>query len=107
MNLTLDSAGVLRFTEVITSIGFLDRAQYLEYLTKTRKRFFVCSFLFVNIDFVKKLHMKIIIGKFLCWLGTHELDEDEWHDAYGWNEEYLHSNNFCKRCNKMIQRRLG
>lgn len=50
--------------------------------------------------------MKIIIGKFLCWLGIHKLDEDEWHDAYGWNEEYLHSNNFCKRCNKMIQRRL-
>ena len=50
--------------------------------------------------------MKNIIGNFLCWLGIHKLDEDEWHDSYGWGEEYLYSTNYCKRCNEMIQQKL-
>ena len=50
--------------------------------------------------------MKNIIGKFLCWIGIHKLDEDEWRDSYGWREEYLHSTNYCVICNKMIQRKL-
>lgn len=28
--------------------------------------------------------MKNIIGKILCWLGIHKIDEDEWHDSYSW-----------------------
>lgn len=50
--------------------------------------------------------MKTIINRFLCWIGHHELDDEEWQDSYGWSEQYLHSTNFCKHCNKMIQRKL-
>ena len=50
--------------------------------------------------------MKNIIGKILCWVGIHKLDEDEWQDSYSWGEEYLHSTNCCVRCNKMVQRKL-
>ncbi len=58
-----------------------------------------------NIE-VKTIHMKNIIGKFLCCIGIHKLDEEEWHNNYGWGEEYLHSTNCCVRCNKMVQRKL-
>jgi hypothetical protein len=53
--------------------------------------------------------MKNIIGKFLCWIGIHELDKNDWTDI--WEEDgysgkvYMGQKNWCKRCGKYKTRK--
>ena len=52
------------------------------------------------------MSIKKLIGKVKCFFGIHELCDEEWTDSYGWGEIYLYSTNFCKRCNKIINKKL-
>jgi hypothetical protein len=53
--------------------------------------------------------MKNIIGKFLCWIGIHKLDENDWTDI--WEEDGYSGKvctgqkNWCKRCGEYITRK--
>ena len=44
-----------------------------------------------------------IICKFLCWLGIHQIDEDEWGDRED-DDGDLFLVNYCKRCGKVIEK---
>ena len=48
--------------------------------------------------------MKNIIGKILCWVGVHKLDENDWTDIWeedGYSGEVcIGQKNWCKRCGK-------
>ena len=50
--------------------------------------------------------MKKIIDSIRCLFGIHAFDKKEWDHYYGWEGEYLHSCNFCKKCGIVILRRL-
>lgn len=48
--------------------------------------------------------MKKALHKFLCKIGIHKVEEEDWTDSFGWNEEYLCQTNWCNRCGEMIIR---
>ena len=52
------------------------------------------------------MSIKKLIGKVLCFFGIHKYDKYDWGDHYGWGEVYLFSTNFCKRCDKIINKKL-
>ena len=52
--------------------------------------------------------MRKIFGKFLCFIGFHVVNEDDWAEV--WEDDdinhefYDGQSNFCNRCNKQIFR---
>ena len=55
------------------------------------------------------LYFLFLIGKFLCWIGIHKLDEKDWTDIWeedGYSGEvYTGQKNWCKRCGKYMTRK--
>lgn len=47
-----------------------------------------------------------ILGKLLCWLGIHTIDEKRWSEKEIWGEDVFETN-LCLRCNQLTIRHNG
>ena len=46
------------------------------------------------------------MNRLLCWLGFHKIDEFDGWDQYDYNENYIETIFYCKKCDKRITKKL-